>query len=84
MQPYYLNLFNIPWNSTVFIIINVSNIMAIIIGRYSIKVRGLKPSIAISQAREFGVPELLATMSLGHIIGVGTIIGLKALNFIAY
>nr|NP_045074.1 photosystem I subunit X [Cyanidium caldarium]O19902.1 RecName: Full=Photosystem I reaction center subunit PsaK; AltName: Full=PSI-K; AltName: Full=Photosystem I subunit X [Cyanidium caldarium]AAB82687.1 unknown [Cyanidium caldarium]WDB00201.1 photosystem I subunit X [Cyanidium caldarium] len=80
----YLNLFNTPWNSSISIIMILSNIMAIVVGRYSIKVRGLKPPIAISQLKDFGVPELLATMSLGHIIGVGSTIGLKTLNFITY
>ena len=84
MLPYYLNLFNISWNPTISIIMIISNIVAVVIGRYSIEVRGLKPPIAIGQLKEFGVPELLATMSLGHIIGVGTVIGLRTLNFIAY
>ena len=75
-------LVNIPqtisWSNQVAAIMIICNLIAIIIGRYAIKIRGMGPSIPISQIEGFGLPELLATTSLGHILGAGTIIGLSA------
>jgi photosystem I subunit 10 len=55
------------------------NLLAFAIGRYAIQnpgkgsdLPGSKPAIL----RGFGIPELLATGSFGHILGVGTILGL--------
>nr|YP_009369973.1 photosystem I reaction center subunit X [Boldia erythrosiphon]ARO90661.1 photosystem I reaction center subunit X [Boldia erythrosiphon] len=62
------------------IIMFISNIITIIIGRYSIKVRGLGASILITSINGFGLPELLATTSLGHIIGTGIILGVSSIN----
>ena len=59
------------------------NLIAILIGRYGIKVRGLGPSIPISGITGFGLSELLATTSLGHLLGAGTILGLKSINLIS-
>lgn len=75
-------LANIPktvsWSSQIATIMTICNLTAIAIGRYAIKIRGMGPSIPISQMEGFGLPELLATTSLGHILGAGTIIGLSA------
>nr|UNJ16459.1 photosystem I subunit X [Boldiaceae sp.] len=68
------------WSTQTGIIMATSNIIAIIIGRYSIKVRGLGPSIPLISENGFGLPELLATTSLGHIIGAGVIIGLNSIK----
>nr|YP_010338669.1 photosystem I subunit X [Glaucosphaera vacuolata]UNJ18619.1 photosystem I subunit X [Glaucosphaera vacuolata] len=54
----------------------ISNIIAIMIGRYTIQVRGLGPSLPFMQGNGLGLPELLATASLGHIVGAGIILGL--------
>lgn len=56
------------------------NIIAIAIGRYAIQVRGLGPSIPVSFLDGFGLAELLATTSLGHVIGAGVIIGLNSIG----
>nr|WDB00578.1 photosystem I subunit X [Cavernulicola chilensis] len=73
-----LIVFDLSWNPYAAVIMFASNLLAILIGRYSIKIRGLGPTIPLgsSDIGEFGLPELLATTSLGHIIGAGTIIGL--------
>ncbi len=55
------------------------NIFAVVIGRFAIQNAGQGPDLPISKPalwNEFGVPELLATASLGHILGAGVILGL--------
>ena len=71
------------WSTQNSIIMIICNLIAILIGRYAIQVRGLGPSIPISGAVGFGLSELLATTSLGHILGAGTIIGLHNINLIS-
>lgn len=70
------------WSITNSIIMIICNLICIGIGRYAIKVRGLGPSIPILGLEGLGLPELIATTSLGHIIGAGTIIGLSTINII--
>nr|ARO90903.1 photosystem I reaction center subunit X [Corynoplastis japonica] len=64
------------WSVQVGLIMLVSNLFTIVVGRYAIKVRGLGPSLPLLNTQGLGLPELLATTSLGHIIGAGIIIGL--------
>nr|YP_009392437.1 photosystem I reaction center subunit X [Caloglossa monosticha]ARW60999.1 photosystem I reaction center subunit X [Caloglossa monosticha] len=71
------------WSINTAIIMIICNLIAIIIGRYSIKTRSLGPSIPVLGLEGLGLPELIATTSLGHIIGAGVIIGLKSINIIA-
>ena len=73
---------NSSWSLKVAIIMIISNLICIAIGRYAIKVKGLGPSIPISSLEGLGLPELLATTSLGHIIGAGTILGLRSINYL--
>nr|YP_009313461.1 Photosystem I reaction center subunit X [Galaxaura rugosa]SCW21715.1 Photosystem I reaction center subunit X [Galaxaura rugosa] len=69
---------NTGWSTQIAIIMIISNILSIIIGRYAIQVRNLGSSIPIAGLEDFGVTELLATTSLGHILGAGTILGLRS------
>ena len=71
------------WSMQNSIIMIVCNFTAILIGRYGIQVRGLGPSIPISGIAGFGLSELIATTSLGHILGAGVILGLKSINLIS-
>ena len=71
------------WSTQIAIIMILCNLIAIAIGRYAIQVRGLGPSIPISGLAGFGVTELLATTCLGHVLGAGTILGLKSLSLIS-
>nr|YP_009392844.1 photosystem I reaction center subunit X [Caloglossa intermedia]ARW61406.1 photosystem I reaction center subunit X [Caloglossa intermedia] len=71
------------WSLNTAVIMIISNLSAIVIGRYSIKTRSIGPSIPILGLDGLGLPELIATTSLGHIIGAGIIIGLKSINIIA-
>lgn len=70
------------WSIKVASLMILANFVAIIIGRYAIKIRGLGPSIPLSGTQGFGLPELLATTSLGHILGCGMILGLGRLGVI--
>ena len=70
------------WSTQIAIIMITCNLIAIAIGRYAIQIRGLGPSIPISGLEGFGLPELLATTSLGHILGAGVIIGLGSLGIL--
>lgn len=70
------------WSVKIAAIMIFCNIISISIGRYAIKVRSLGPSIPLLGLEGLGIPELLATTSLGHVIGAGTIIGLRSINYL--
>ena len=70
------------WSLQHAFIMIISNLICIGIGRYAIQVRGLGPEIPIVGLKEFGLPELLATTSLGHAIGAGAIIGLSSIGIL--
>ena len=68
------------WTPGVGLVMILCNLLAIAIGRYAIANPGIGPDIPASKPalfRKFGLPELLATMSFGHILGVGAILGLS-------
>ena len=54
----------------------------IIIGRYAIQVKNAGIAIPISGFTDFSLTDLLATTSLGHVLGAGTILGLKSIDLI--
>lgn len=67
------------WSLSVGLTMVVCNLLAIAIGYYAIQNRGKGPELPAQMPglfEGFGVPELLATLSFGHILGVGTILGL--------
>ena len=67
------------WTPTVAIVMIMSNLFCIAIGRYAIQNSGQGPSLPVPRPEvwnDFGLPELLATTSLGHILGAGIILGL--------
>lgn len=71
------------WSTQIACIMIVCNLICIIAGRYAIQIRGLGPSIPLGSLEGFGLPELLATTSLGHVVGAGTIIGLRSIGVIS-
>nr|YP_009314894.1 Photosystem I reaction center subunit X [Scinaia undulata]SCW23349.1 Photosystem I reaction center subunit X [Scinaia undulata] len=71
------------WSTQIALVMIISNILAIAIGRYAIQVRNLGPSIPIAGLEGFGLTELLATTSLGHIVGAGAILGLRSIGVLA-
>lgn len=72
------------WSAKTASIMISSNIISIIAGRYVIEVKGQGPSLPLTGSfSNFTLPELLASTSLGHIIGSGAILGLGYLGLLA-
>lgn len=70
----------IEWSPTVGLIMILCCLLAVAIGRPAIQQRGVGPKLPLEGPalfEGFGIPELLATMSLGHILGAGLILGLS-------
>jgi photosystem I subunit X len=68
-----------PWGLNTAIIMIVCNLIAVAIGRFAIANPGGGPDLPVGKPdlfRNFNLPELLATMSFGHILGAGAILGL--------
>jgi photosystem I subunit X len=69
-----------PWNPSIALVMILCNVFAIIIGYFAIQKTGAGPDLPVPQLasrKKFGIPELLATMSFGHILGAGMILGLS-------
>ncbi|MBD1833187.1 photosystem I reaction center subunit PsaK [Trichocoleus sp. FACHB-90] len=67
------------WTPTIGLVMILCNLLAIVIGRFAIQKPGVGPDLPFEKPalfRNFSIPELLATMSFGHIIGAGVILGL--------
>lgn len=67
------------WSFQVALIMITCNLFVIAIGRYAIQKPGAGPALPFSLPglfEGFGLPELLATASFGHILGAGMILGL--------
>lgn len=68
------------WSPSVGLIMVLCNLFAIAIGYYAIQKRGVGPKLPVelpAMFTGFGLPELLATASFGHILGAGMILGLS-------
>jgi photosystem I subunit X len=68
-----------PWGFSTAIVMIVCNLIAVVIGRFAIANPGGGPDLPVGKPdlfRNFNLPELLATMSFGHILGAGAILGL--------
>jgi photosystem I subunit 10 len=69
------------WSIGVGITMLVCNLLAIAIGRFAIQRKGAGPKLPVEFpdpfGGEFGIPELLATASFGHLLGAGAILGLS-------
>ena len=69
----------VEWNINVGLTMIICNIVAIAIGKYTIKYMSEGPSLpGETFFGGMGLPALLATTSLGHIIGAGVILGLAS------
>ena len=67
------------WSFSVAIVMITCNLFAIAIGFYAIQKRGVGPALPVSLPGlfdGFGVPEFLATVSFGHLLGAGMILGM--------
>ena len=71
----------VEWSPKVAIVMIVCNIIAIAFGKYTMKNASAGP--ALPSAEYFGgmgLPALLGTTSLGHLIGAGAILGLASVG----
>ncbi|HEY9629686.1 MAG TPA: photosystem I reaction center subunit PsaK [Coleofasciculaceae cyanobacterium] len=69
-----------PWSPGVALIMITCNLFAIAVGYYAIQNRGVGPKLPAelpAMFTGFGIPELLATTSFGHVLGAGFILGLS-------
>jgi photosystem I subunit 10 len=67
------------WSSNVALVMITANLFALVVARYGIKVKGIGPSLPMQLPglfAGFGLAELLAVTSFGHVIGAGLILGL--------
>ncbi len=68
------------WSPSIGITMSLCCLFAVAIGRSAIKERGVGPALPVEVPglfQGFGVAELLATMSFGHLLGAGMILGLS-------
>ncbi|WP_026103952.1 photosystem I reaction center subunit PsaK [Anabaena sp. PCC 7108] len=67
----------LEWTPNVGIIMILANIIAIAVGKFTIKYPSAEPALpAPNFFGGFGLPAVLATTSFGHILGAGIILGL--------
>lgn len=70
----------VEWNLSVALIMILCNLVAIAIGRFAIQKAGTGPDLPLGNKpalwKKFGITELLATASFGHLLGAGMILGL--------
>ncbi|MBN3883325.1 MAG: photosystem I reaction center subunit PsaK [Nostoc sp.] len=71
----------LQWSPTVGLIMIIANLIAIAFGKSTIKYPNAEPGLPSANLfGGFGLPALLATTAFGHILGVGTILGLHNLG----
>jgi photosystem I subunit X len=71
----------LEWSPKVAVVMILCNILAIAIGKFSIKYPSAPPAMpSPSLFGNFGLPAVLATTSFGHLIGTGVILGLANLG----
>lgn len=75
---------NVPptanWSPSVGLVMILANLLAIILGYRAIQNPGKGPGLPVGMPpllKKFGFPELLATLSFGHLLGAGMILGLS-------
>lgn len=69
-----------PWTINTGILMLVINLLMVAVGRYTIKYPGQGPALPFNMPdsmKDFGLPEMLATGALAHVIGAGMILGLR-------
>lgn len=67
----------LEWSPKVAVVMVVCNILAIALGKFTIKYPNSGPAMPSPNLfGGFGLPAVLGTASLGHLIGAGVILGL--------
>lgn len=69
----------LEWSPKVAIVMVICNILAIVIGKYTMKYPSEGPAMPSPNLfGGFGLPAVLATTSFGHVLGAGVILGLAS------
>lgn len=70
---------SVSWSPKVALVMILCNVLAIAIGKYTIDQPNVGPALpAPAMFGGMSFPTLLATTSLGHLIGAGAILGLAS------
>lgn len=75
----------IAWGPQVGIVMILCNVAAIALGKAFMQDVGARPALPNQYSKYFGGmgwPALLATTSLGHIFGIGAILGLSSIGIL--
>lgn len=73
----------LAWSPKVAVVMIICNVLAIAFGKLTMKNASEGPALPMPQMfGGMGVPALLATTSLGHVVGLGAILGLTRLGAI--
>jgi len=67
------------WSWSGSLVMNICIVLGIIIAKVAIQNKGKGPKLPLLEpflGKNFGLPELLAGISFGHLLGVGAILGL--------
>jgi photosystem I subunit X len=73
----------LEWSPAIGIIMILCNVLAIAIGKFSIKQPNVGPAMPSSNMfGGFGLGAVLGTTSFGHLLGAGVILGLSNLGVI--
>ncbi len=71
------------WSPKIGVVMIICNILAIAIGKATIKHPSEGPALPMSEMfGGMGLPALLATTSFGHVLGAGVILGLASMGAI--
>ena len=71
------------WSPLVGMVMIICNVLAIAVGKFDIATPDAGPALPMSQMfGGMGYPALLATTSLGHVIGFGVILGLANIGIL--
>jgi photosystem I subunit 10 len=71
----------LSWSPKVAAVMIICNILAIAFGKFTIKYPSAPPAMpSLALFGGFGLPAVLGTASLGHLIGAGVILGLANLG----
>jgi photosystem I subunit 10 len=71
----------LEWSPKVAIVMIIANVLAIAIGKFTIKYPSADPQLpSPSLFGGMGLPALIGTTSFGHILGAGAILGLGYLG----
>ncbi|MDY6936992.1 MAG: photosystem I reaction center subunit PsaK [Cyanobacteriota bacterium] len=70
---------SVSWSPKVALVMILCNVLAIAIGKATIKYPSEGPALPMSEMfGGMGFPALLATTSFGHLLGIGMILGLAS------